>query len=168
MKNTIRSLLFIIATLIAVFSLLISCDSKKAGKDKEIVVSHEFPDWNWAFEEEELTFEFPISDTTKEYQIALLLKYDTAVATLKNIPLYITLNTPDGMRSVVSSQFKLDREDNSLIRSYGSGSEAEVSVVVFPKRKLRTSGKYSLVVYRKAEKADNYGYKELSAKITPM
>ena len=43
---------------------------------------------------------------------------------------------------------------------------AELPVVVYPHRKLKTAGTHTLTVYRRAEKADNYGFLSLTTKVT--
>ena len=128
-------------------------------------VTHEFPNSNWAFEEEVLDFDFEIKDTTKHYDVVVSLIYDTAVATLTDIPLSFTLSTPDGMKSFSTSHFLLNRKDNPDIRLTGEGSNAEVDVLVYPERKCKVPGKYTLTVYRRAEKADNLGFISLTTKV---
>ena len=150
-------------------STLASCEpysKKHVCKNFSIEVTHPFPNTNWAFEEEVLDFSFDIEDTTKAYDIALTLLYDTVVNTLKDIPLSLTLSSPDGMKSLSTSHFLLDRKDNPDIKKAGTGSNAEVNVLVYPHRKLRVPGTYTLTVYRRAEKADNYGFLNLSTKVT--
>lgn len=159
---------FITILILAILCLsVVSCDSTNRKNSKEIAVSHVFPNDNWAFEEEVLEFDFDISDTTKNYSVSLALTYDTAVAILRDIPLSVTLNTPDGMQSVAKSHFNLKRDENMGIRLANSGSIAEASVVIFPERRFKAAGTYHLTVYRRAEKADNYGFKELTAKVKP-
>lgn len=149
--------------------LAFSCEpysKKRACKHWSVTTTHTFPNTNWAFENEVLEFSFDIEDTTKCYDIAVSLLYDTLVATLKEIPLSLTLSTPDGMKSVASSQFLLDPKRNPDVRMEGNGNKAEVDVVVYPNRKLKVPGTYTLTVYRRAEKADNYGFISLSTKVT--
>lgn len=149
-------------------ALAVSCDNAP-GRSKSknaIEVAHQFPNGNWAFEEEVVAFDFTISDTSRDYRVALSLKYDTAVAVLRIIPLSVTFQTPDGMQSVAASNFNLNRKENKDIRILDSGL-AEATVTVFPKRSMKTPGTYHLTVYRRAEKADNYGFSELSAIVTP-
>ena len=150
-------------------SLLFSCElysKKHVCKNFSIEVTREFPNTNWAFEQEVLDFNFDIEDTTKAYDIAVTLLYDTVVNVLKDIPLSLTLSTPDGMKSYSTSHFLLDRKENPEIKKTGTGSTAEVSVLVYPHRKLKVPGTYTLTVYRRAEKADNYGFISLATKVT--
>ena len=157
-----------VAAAVLLISTLVSCESyskKHVCKHWSIEVFHEFPNTNWAFEEEVLDFNFDIEDTTKAYDIAVTLLYDTVVNTLKDIPLSITLSAPDGMKSFSSSRFMLDRKENPEIKKTGTGSTAEVNVIVYPHRKLKVPGTYTLTVYRRAEKADNYGFISLSTKV---
>ena len=147
---------------------LVSCDSfkrKGVSKNWSMEVSHPFPNTNWAFEEEVLDFDFDIKDTAKRYDVLVSLVYDTAVATLQDIPLSFTLSTPDGMKSFSTSHFLLSRKDNPDIRFTGEGSNAEVDVLVYPERKFKVPGKYTLTVYRRAEKADNLGFISLTTKV---
>ncbi len=146
----------------------VSCgkvSKNRVSRNWSVEVPHEFPNTNWAFEEEVLDFDFEIKDTTQRYEVSVTLLYDTAVATLKDIPLALTLSTPDGMKSFANSHFRLDRQENSKIRLAGSGSFAEDEVVVYPDRKFKVPGNYTLTVYRRAEKADNYGFISLTAKV---
>ena len=147
---------------------LVSCDSiKRKGVCKHWSVEkiHNFPNTNWAFEEEVLNFDFDIEDTARRYEVSVSLLYDTAVVTLKDIPLTLTLSTPDGMKSYANSHFHLDRKENNKIRMKDSGSYAEDEVVVYPDRQFKVPGTYTLTVYRRAEKADNYGFISLSTKV---
>lgn len=157
----------VFVAILAIFAMSCNNFSNKNSKSKVITQTHEFPNTNWAFEEEVLNFDFDIVDTTKDYQIALNLKYDTAVVTLKNIPISITLKTPDGMQSIAASKFDLERNNNNKI-SMQNGTVQEANVVVFPKRRFKAIGNYKLSVYRRAQKADNYGFIELSSQVTPL
>lgn len=149
-------------------STLVSCESfskKHVRKNFSITVNHEFPNTNWAFEEEVLDFKFDIEDTTTYFDIALSLLYDTAVAKLKDIPLTLTLTAPDGMQSISTSHFLLDRKGN-LENKITTGNTAKANVVVYPHRKFKVPGTHTLTVYRRAEKADNYGFLSLATKVT--
>lgn len=163
-----HGLLAMVAAVLLAFTL-VSCEphsKKHVCKNFSITVMHEFPDTNWAFEEEVLDFSFDIEDTTTLFDISLVLLYDTVVNTLEDIPLSLTLSSPDGMKSFSTSHFLLSRKENKDIRPTGKGNGAEVEVVVYPKRKLKVPGTYTLTVYRRAEKADNYGFESLNTKVT--
>lgn len=150
-------------------STLVSCkpySKKHVCKNFSITVTHAFPNTNWAFEEEVLDFNFDIEDTTKYYDVSLNLVFDTTVTTLKDIPLSLVLSFPDGMQAMSQSHFLLDPKTNSDVKATGDGNNAEVTVVVFPHRKLKSVGTYNLNVYRRAEKADNYGFISLSSVVT--
>ena len=69
------------------------------------------------------------------------------------------------MKSYSTSHFLLDKKENPEIKKTGTGSTAEVSVLVYPHRKLKVPGTYTLTVYRRAEKADNYGFISLATKV---
>lgn len=157
------------AVLIAVLmaSTLYSCDNaskKRACRHWSKEVSHPFPNTNWSFEEAVQNFDFDIEDTTRFYEVSVALLYDTAVATLLDIPLSLTLSTPDGMKSFSTSHFLLKKQENPDIKMV-EGNKAEASVIVYPSRKFKVPGTYTLTVYRRAEKADNYGFHSLSAKV---
>jgi hypothetical protein len=146
-------------------SVVTSCDSiSKKNKQWSVEKTHQFPNSNWAFEEEVLDFDFDIEDTTQYYEVSVALVYDTNVTTLKDIPLSLTLKTPDGMQSVSKSRFLLDKANNPDIKMQ-QGNIAELEVVVFPRRKFKAPGTHTLTVYRRAEKADNYGFISLSTKV---
>ena len=154
---------------VVLISTLVSCEphsKKHVRKNFSIEVTHPFQNTNWAFEEEVLDFSFDIEDTTTLFDISLVLLYDTVVNTLKDIPLSLTLSTPDGMKSFSTSHFLLDRKENPDIRKSGTGNTAEVNVVVYPHRKFKVPGTYTLTVYRRAEKADNLGFESLTTKVT--
>ena len=154
---------------VLLISTLVSCEphsKKHVCKNFSIEVTHPFQNTNWAFEEEVLDFSFDIEDTTTLFDISLVLLYDTVVNTLKDIPLSLTLSTPDGMKSFSQSHFLLSRKENPDIRPTGKGNGAEAEVVVYPKRKLKVPGTYTLTVYRRAEKADNLGFESLTTKVT--
>ena len=158
----------IIAVSVLAF-MMFSCEphsKKHVCKNFSIEVNREFPNTNWAFEQEVLDFSFDIEDTNTLFDISLILLYDTVVNTLKDIPLSLTLSSPDGMKSFSTSHFLLDRKENPEIKKTGTGSTAEVSVLVYPHRRLKVPGTYTLTVYRRAEKADNYGFLNLSTKVT--
>ena len=145
---------------------MVSCNNgSSANRNWLAENTHAFPNTNWAFEEEVLDFDFDIKDTAKRYDVLVSLVYDTAVATLQDIPLSFTLSTPDGMKSFSTSHFLLNRKDNPDIRLTGEGSNAEVDVLVYPERKFKVPGKYTLTVYRRAEKADNLGFISLTTKV---
>lgn len=159
----------ICAAFTAVFLLfsIAACDSlsnRRGGNDIQ-EVRHEFPNTNWAFEEEVLDFNFTIEDTAKYYDVSVALVYDTTVAALPDIPLSLTLSTPDGMKSFSTSHFLLNRKENPGIKPTGDGNNAEIDVVVYPRRKFKVPGTYTLTVYRRADKADNFGFVSLSAKV---
>ena len=63
----------------------VSCgkvSKNRVSRNWSVEVPHEFPNTNWAFEEEVLNFDFEIKDTTQRYEVSVTLLYDTAVATL--------------------------------------------------------------------------------------
>ena len=145
---------------------MFSCKSyskKHVSKNFSIEVTHPFEDTNWAFEKEVLDFSFDIEDTNTLFDISLVLLYDTAVVTLKDIPLSLTLSAPDGMKSFSTSQFLLDSQGNPDIKIVDG--HAEATVVVYPARRFKVPGTHTLTVYRRAEKADNYGFLSLTAKV---
>ena len=150
-------------------STLVSCEpysKKHVCKNFSINVSREFPNTNWAFEQEVMDFTFDIEDTATYFDIALSLLYDSSVVTLKEIPLTLTLTSPDGMKSIATSQFLLNPLVNKDIHPEGNGNKMIADVVIYPHRKLKTAGTYTLTVYRRAEKADNYGFISLATKVT--
>jgi hypothetical protein len=158
-----------VVTAVLLTSMLVSCESyskKHVCKNFSIEVTREFENTNWAFEQEVMDFKFDIEDTATYFDIALSLVYDTSVVTLKEIPLTLTLTSPDGMQSIAASQFLLDPKVNKDIRFEDNGNKAVLDVVVYPHRKLKTAGTYTLTVYRRAEKADNYGFISLATKVT--
>lgn len=157
-----------VLTAVLFVSTLVSCEPhsrKHVCKNFSIEVNHPFPNTNWAFEEEVLDFSFDIEDTATLFDISLVLLYDTSVTSLKDIPLTLTLSSPDGMKSISSSHFLLDKENNPDIKMVDTYT-AELNVLVYPKRKFKVPGTYTLTVYRRAEKADNYGFLSLSTKVT--
>ena len=162
-KIHLQGLITVIAAILLTFTLA-SCKNN-SDKDWISVSTHEFVNTNGAFEEEVLDFSFDIEDTTKKYDVVVSLVYDTTIATLLDIPLSLTLSTPDGMKSFSTSHFMLDRKDNPDIRPTGNGTAAEVNVTVYPERKFKVPGTYTLTVYRRAEKADNYGFISLATKV---
>ena len=157
MKKTIYQQCFFaaVAVIMAAVSLVSCNNGKHSDRNWLMEETHEFPNTNWAFEEEVLDFNFTIEDTAKRYNVVVSLVYDTAVATLQDIPLSLTLSSPDGMKSFSTSHFMLNRKENSDIHLTGDGRRAEVNVTVYPERKFKVPGNYTLTVYRRAEKADN-------------
>lgn len=161
---------YIFAATIILFAglTLTSCDNvrtKRASQKFSREVIHSFPNTNWAFEEEVLEFPFDIEDTSWYYDISLSLLYDSSVVTLTDIPLSLTLSTPDGMQAMSKSHFMLDTRTNADLKLAEDGNNLEANVVVFPRRKLKVPGAYKLTVYRRAEKADNLGFISLAAKV---
>ncbi len=166
--NLKQGFLAVVAAVVLI-STLVSCEphsKKHVCKNFSIEVTHPFPNTNWAFEEEVLDFSFDIEDTTTLFDISLVLLYDTALNTLNDIPLSLTLSSPDGMKSFSQSHFLLSRKENPDIRPTGSGNMAEVDVLIYPGRKFKVPGTYTLTVYRRAEKADNIGFESLTTKVT--
>lgn len=157
--------LVVAAAVLTTFTMVSCNNGSRSNRTWLAENTHNFPNTNWAFEEEVLDFDFDIKDTTKRYDVLVSLVYDTAVATLQDIPLSFTLSTPDGMKSFSTSHFLLTRKDNPDIRFTGEGSNAEVDVLVYPERKFKVPGKYTLTVYRRAEKADNLGFISLTTKV---
>lgn len=157
-----------VMAILLVAAFMTSCDSlskKRACRHWSRSYTHSFPNTNWAFEEEVLEFPFDIEDTTQYYDVSLSLLYDSSVVTLTDIPLSLTLNTPDGMQAMSKSHFLLDPRTNSDIKLAEDGKNMEATVVVFPRRKFKAEGTYNLVVYRRAEKADNFGFISLTSTV---
>ena len=103
--NYQQGILAVIAIALLAFTT-VSCDNisrKRACKHWSRAVTHQFPNTNWAFEEEVLEFPFDIEDTSQSYDVSVVLLYDTGVVELKDIPLVLTLIAPDGMQSISSS-----------------------------------------------------------------
>ena len=168
-KINLKQGFFAVVAAVLLISTLVSCEphsKKHVCKNFSIEVTHPFQNTNWAFEEEVLDFSFDIEDTSTLFDISLVLLYDTVVNTLKDIPLSLTLSAPVGMKSLSTSHFVLDRKENPDIKKTGTGSTAEASVLVYPHRKLKVPGTYTLTVYRRAEKADNFGFESLTTKVT--
>ena len=158
--------LWTIVSTILIACTLLSCNQNSANrvpKNWSTEVTHEFPNTNWAFEEEVLEFPFEIKDTSRNYDISVVLLYDTAVATLKDILLALTLSAPDGMKSLSTSHFLLDLNENPDIMMVNGYAEA--TVLVYPARKFKVPGTQNLTVYRRAPKADNYGFLSLTTKV---
>lgn len=157
--------------LIALFisTLSVSCGSKSKHIPKEdITLEHIFPNTNWAFEEEVLDFGFDIIDTTQPYRIEFVLSYDSTVNTIDKLPVTLALTAPDGMESVVTSNFNFDPATNKDITPTGDGSVCEINLVVFPKKEFKQTGHYNINFYRKASKADNYGMNSLTLRVVPL
>lgn len=133
-----------------------------------IEIVHEFPNTNWAFEEEVMDFGFDIKDTVHAYRIEFVLNYDSTVNVIDVLPLTIALQSPDGMESVVTSKFNFDPTVNKDITPTGNGSVCEINLVVFPKKELNQIGHYNVNLYRKAVKADNYGMNSLTMRVVPI
>ena len=167
--NYQQGILAVIAVILVAFTT-VSCNrtsKDRVSKHWSIETVHSFPNTNWAFEEEVLDFNFDIEDTATYFDVALSLLYDTAAVTLKDIPLTLTLTAPDGMQSIAASHFLLDKEANPDLKiKITTGNNAEANVVVFPHRKFKVPGTYKLTVYRRAEKADNYGFLSLATNVT--
>ena len=49
-----------------------------------------------------------------------------------------------------------------------NGGMSELEVVAFPKKNLNRKGRYNVKIYRKAEKADNYGFNKLSLRVSKV
>lgn len=160
-----QGILAVIAVILIAFTT-VSCNrtsKNRVCKHWSIETVHSFPNTNWAFEEEVLDFPFEIKDTTRSYDVSVILRYDTSVVTLTDIPLSFTLSAPDGMKSFSASHFLLDPETNKDIKMVDG--HAEATVLVYPSRKFKNLGTHTLTVYRRAEKADNYGFISLATKV---
>ncbi len=157
---------------VVIFSFLcsivaISCHNTPLKKaDTDISVLHEFPNTNWAFEEQVLIFPFENPDTTAEYQIGFLLTYDKESVQMDQIPVTVTMVAPDGMESFVTSVFRLHGMDStSMISTKGFTT---IELIAFPKKQLNQKGQYKIRIYRKADKADNYGFQSIALKVKPL
>lgn len=158
------------AMLVSVSLLFISCqnDGRDGARKGEIMVSYEFPESNWTFEDQVLNMQFDVEDTTKNYSITFYLNYDTTANKLQELPLNITLVYPDGMETFVTSKFIFDPVLNKAITPTGKGGVCNMSLVAFPKKHLSQKGTYSVILYRKAEKYDNYGFNKITLKVAPV
>jgi len=148
-------------------TLTISCSSKNKQKE-DIVVVHQFPNSNWTFEEQVLNLDFNIIDTSKFYRIEFYLNYDSEVNQVEEFPLNVTIVSPDGMETFVSSTFNFDPKINSDITPTGEGSICNMKLIAFPKKKFNQLGKHTIQFYRKAAKYDNYGMNSLTLKVVPL
>ncbi len=155
-----------IAWIVAPLLLLSSCHS--TPKQEAIEVTHTFPQQNWSYPEQVIDFPFTITDTSKDYRIEFTLAYDSAVNTLSELPVSITLVYPDSMKTYVSSliDFRAS-ERGSVIPTEQKGSSCNRTLVAFPKKKLNRAGNYRVSFYRKAEKYDNYGFSSLTLRVVP-
>lgn len=151
-----------------ILSLLFTgCHRQKRQKDT-IVVSHPFENCNWTFKEEVTDMYFDITDTATPYRIEFELTYDSVLNKIDELPITVTLGTPDGMETYVTSAFEFDRNLNKTITATGRGNECSMTVVAFPEKKLKQMGKYHINFYRKAKKYDNYGMNCLTMKVVPL
>lgn len=165
-KNYQQFTLVVLSVLI--ISVLFSgCHRVKRQKDP-IVVAHPFENCNWTFKEEVMDLYFDITDTITPYRIEFMLTYDSTLNKIDELPVTITLGTPDGMESYVTSSFNFDRDINKAIVPTGRGSECAITLVAFPKKKFNQAGKYHINFYRKAAKYDNYGMNCLTMKVVPL
>ena len=152
--------------LLLVTGLLLSCGHHFGNKQaSDITVTHTFPDGNWTFEEQVLNFNFDISDTSNYYSISFQLNYDSTINMLTDLPLNITLTYPDGMETYVTSQFDFDPAINKSIMPTGKAGVCNMPLVAFPKKKLNQKGTYTVTLYRKAKKYDNYGFNSLTLNV---
>lgn len=158
-------LLFVI-TLSCCF--ITSCNKAKHSRTEPIVITHEFTNANWTFDEQVINMDFTITDTTKPYRIEFYLTYDTTLNELTEIPVNVTLTAPDGMESFVSSTLNFDRNINKNITPTGNGSIYTMKLVAYPSKKLMQTGKYGVTFYRKTPKYDNYGLHNLTMKVLPV
>lgn len=171
MKNTTYQQIALTAFIVLCISILMTSCHKINRKDLQkepIEIVHTFPNTNWAFEEEVLDFGFDIKDTVHAYRIEFVLNYDSAANNIDKLPLTIALSTPDGSESVVSSNFNFDPTVNKDITSTGVGSVCEINLVAFPKKEFNQIGHYNVNFYRKALKADNFGFNSLTLRVVPV
>ncbi len=168
MKNRTYQHFSIVAIILLSISFLTGCNQNKNVQKETIVVTHEFPNANWSFEEQVLTMDFNIIDTTKDYRIEYYLTYDTTKNELVEVPVNVTLTAPDGMETFVTSTLHFDRNINKNITHSGNGSIYTMKLVVFPSRKFNQTGKYTATFYRKSPKYDNYGLCSLSLNVVPL
>lgn len=170
MRQLFEKKIIFSATIILIAILCItttSCNKSHLGKkSQDIIVTHEFPNTNWAFEERVLTFDFDNPDSTSNYQISFILNYDKQNVTMDEIPITVTLISPDGMETFVTSTMRLKEDNPEFMKDNGGMSELEV--VAFPKKNLNRKGRYNVKIYRKAEKADNYGFNKLSLRVSKV
>ncbi len=168
MKNrTYQQIAFIVCILLSASFLFSSCHNKNIQKE-DIVVTHEFPNHNWTFEEQVLDFDFDIVDTTRPYRIEFYLNYDTTLNELTEVPVNVTLRSPDGMETFVSSVLNFNMMINKDITPTQQNCVYNMKLIAFPSKNLNQSGKYTITFYRKTPKYDNYGMNSLTMKVVPL
>ena len=168
MKSRTYQQIFTVLTLvvIALFTL-VSCNKKHHQKEP-IVVNQEFASQNWTFDQQVMYFDFEVTDTSKAYRIEFLLTYDSTLVELDEIPVVATLIYPDGMEAMASSNFLFDPKVNKNITPTSEPNVCNTSLIVFPKKNLNQYGAYKVRLYRKTPKYDNYGFRALALKVTPI
>ncbi len=168
MKNrTYQQFAFIACILLSISYLFISCHSKNIQKE-DIVVTHDFPNSNWTFEEQVLDFDFDIIDTARPYRIEFYLNYDTTLNELTEVPVNVTLISPDGMETFVSSVLNFNMLVNKDITPTTQNCVYNLKLIAFPSKNLNQLGKYKVSFYRKTPKYDNYGMNSLTMKVVPL
>ncbi|MCR4965368.1 MAG: hypothetical protein K6A41_06895 [Bacteroidales bacterium] len=158
---------FLLVMLVTSCVMVVSCNKTGSlGKKSDTVVTHQFPNTNWAFEERVLDFGFDNLDSTASYEISFVLNYDKKNVTMDEVPIAVTLQSPDGMETFVTNTLRL-KEDNPEFMKEVNGM-TELSFVAFPKKNLNHKGKYHIKIYRKASNADNYGFNSLTLHISKV
>lgn len=160
--------IFFFALLLGTILLLPCCRHIGNKQAADITVTYTFPDGNWTFDEQVLNFNFDITDTSQYYSIGFVLNYDSTINVLASLPLNITLVYPDKMETYVTSQFNFDPAINKDILPTGKKNVCNMPLVAFPKKKLNQKGTYTVILYRKAEKYDNYGFNTLTLKVKDL
>ena len=149
-------------------SILFSGCHRPERQRETIKVEHQFPNTNWTFEEQVLHFGFDNIDTVSNFSIEFYLKYDTALVATDEIPVNVTLTSPDGMETFVSSVLNFAPKQNKDITPFSNGSVSTMKLVAFPKKQLPQKGRYVVTFYRKMPKYDNLGFESLTLNVVPI
>jgi len=131
------------------------------GCSKSIVFDDrvEFPDANWAFENNKVTFNVPLPGSEKPYAVIVELELmgtpsvDKFYATFRMV-------TPKGGETVKSIIFNFIAPQEPYIQG-DSPNKKIYRLTVYPQKYFSETGDYLFEVSQYSNKADNYGIRSL-------
>ena len=127
----------IIFLVIAVFILLLSCNTEKVFHEVK-----KFDDYKWR-REDKAVFSFDLQDTTVNYEMVLNIRYIQGFP-FKFLPLTIEITAPSGETLELEDNIQIIKDDHSYIGD-GAGSYWDLDYTV-PDYPFHEKGVYKIVI----------------------
>ena len=148
-----KKLLSVLFAFFALF-LLTSCSKSVVFDDKV-----EFPDANWAFENNKVTFNAPLPGSEKPYAVIVELEL-LGTPNVEKFNATFRMITPKGGETVKSILFNFASPKEPYIQG-DSPNKKFYRLTVYPQKYFSESGDYLFEISQFSTKADNYGIRAL-------